>query len=129
MTDTTTTARCEPPEPLRGVDGWHWLEVGGAQFCHRWWRARGEWRWATLDDRSAAGMRHLAPVTPPAVVAALVEALEGCADDLEAEIDYRYNFPGENSPYPSENQRKRRDMVAVRNARAALAAYRGAVGR
>lgn len=66
-----TDARCEPPADLRGGDGWHWLEVGGAQFCHRWRRARGEWGWATIDQRSLAGMRYLSPVATPTEVAAL----------------------------------------------------------
>lgn len=74
-------ARCEPPEELRGVDGWHWVETpdGRHRFCHRWWKARGEWGWATLDERSARASRYLAPVTHPAEVEALrAEISEWC---------------------------------------------------
>lgn len=72
--------RCEPPEELRGVDGWHWLETldGRARFCHRWWKARGVWGWATIDARSLTGMRYLAPVATPAEVEAL-RAVTDCS--------------------------------------------------
>ena len=74
----TDTQRCEPPEHLRGVDGWHWVEAPSikTQFVRRWWRARGEWCWADMDERTLRSFRYLAPVAPPATVAALVEALE-----------------------------------------------------
>ena len=78
------TERCEPPEGLRGQAGWYWLEVGDVQYCHRWWRARGEWGWATLDPRSAASMRYVAPVATPAEVAEqrleLLDAFDRIAD-------------------------------------------------
>lgn len=73
----TDPQRCEPPEHLRGVDGWHWVETqaGQIRFCRRWWKARGEWFWANMDDRTLRGFRYLAPAAPPDVVRALVEAL------------------------------------------------------
>jgi hypothetical protein len=84
------TDRCQPAEHLRGVDGWHWVETpdGQFRFCHRWWKARGTWGWATLDERSARASRYLAPVAPPDLVRELVEALQHA--DLQLEyIDQR----------------------------------------
>lgn len=113
----TDEKRCEPPPELRDRDGWHWVETldGQYRFCHRWWKARGEWCWATLDARSARALRYLAPVTPPATVAALVEALEGLmrwhpAKDTISRMGLK--------PEPAE--------AAYEAARAALAAYREA---
>lgn len=123
------TQRCEPADPT--VDGWHWLHHP------RWgeWPARytapchaGIWPiWQCPDSNWTTpaahreGYRYLAPVTPASVVAALVEALAECADDLEAEIAARYAGA---DAYPSEARRRDRDMEPVIAARAALAAYR-----
>ena len=74
--------RCEPPEHLRGVDGWHWVEICGREHCFYWWeRTSGDWGWWNVfnDD----DCRYLAPVAPPAVVRELVEALEGIAAPLD----------------------------------------------
>lgn len=73
--------RCEPPEELRGVDGWHWVEAPAIQMCfvRRWWRARGQWCWADMDERTLRSFRYLAPVATPAEVDALrAEASEWC---------------------------------------------------
>ena len=85
--------RCEPPPEWRGKDGWHWL------YHPRWeeWPARysapchvGIWPiWQCPDSNWTTpaahreGYRYLAPVTPPATVAALVEALEWYALDYD----------------------------------------------
>jgi hypothetical protein len=69
MTDT----KCEPPEELRGRDGWHWVQWGSdAPECQRW-RKTGHWygQHMGLPD-----WRYLAPAATPATVRALVEALE-----------------------------------------------------
>ena len=55
----------------------------------------------------------------------MAELLEELASDLEAETNARFGFPGETSPYLSENQRKRRDMEPVFRTRALLARIRG----
>lgn len=70
--------RCEPPEELRGVDGWHWLTEHNPVL---WIADRQEWEWGeddwvTPDAAYRYGYRYLAPVTTPAIVRALVEALE-----------------------------------------------------
>lgn len=80
------TARCEPPEGWRERDGWHWVQwPEGPPQLLRWryvpkMEAHG-WTLSThsttVDGATDAGWRYLAPVTPPAVVAGLVEALEG----------------------------------------------------
>ena len=73
--------RCEPPEELRAVDGWHWL------YHPRWeeWPARysapchaGIWPiWQCPDSNWTTpaahreGWRYVAPLTSPAAVAAL----------------------------------------------------------
>ena len=81
--------RCEPPEELRGVDGWHWLHHPGwgewpARYsapCHAgvwpiWQCPDSNW---TTPAAHREGWRYLAPVTPPAEVDALrAEASEWC---------------------------------------------------
>lgn len=79
--------RCEPPLELRGKDGWHWVD------STRWvqpdilrWRLNSdnqEYEWllssgafVSSESETANAWRYLAPVTPSATVAALVEALE-----------------------------------------------------
>lgn len=70
--------RCEPPDALRGVDGWHWVEAPAIklQVVRRWWRARGEWCWANMDERTLRSFRYLSPVLTPAE-----------ADALQAEVE------------------------------------------
>jgi hypothetical protein len=73
MSDT----RCEPPEELRGVDGWHWVRNRfGYVAVRRWlcgpypaWRSGG--MPSTPDGAFTAGYRYLAPVATPAEVEAL----------------------------------------------------------
>lgn len=69
----TDAPRCEPPPELRDRDGWHWVEAPAIKmlFIRRWWRARGEWCWADMDERTLRSFRYLAPVATPADVAAL----------------------------------------------------------
>ena len=55
-------------------------------------------------------------ITPPATVAALVEALEECAEDLHNEIIAR----------GAGERRQKRDLEPVMRAHAALALYREA---
>lgn len=87
------TQRCEPPEDLRGVDGWHSIALPHAEVKRlgidyavaRWAATTKIWEcmphtelfYTTSIEAFAFGYRYLAPVTPPADVAALVEALEG----------------------------------------------------
>ena len=67
--------RCEPPEHLRGVDGWHWVQVRSNTPKVIRWHASS---WITVSDLPlgparayGAGWRYIAPVTPPAEVDAL----------------------------------------------------------
>ena len=75
------TDRCEPPEELRGVDGWHWVKVpDGCEECWEWDAEERGW-WdpggsCVIDVSGMDGYRYLAPVTPPAEV-----------DQLRAERD------------------------------------------
>lgn len=83
------TARCEPPEHLRGVDGWHWVQHESVDTptmatweMPEWWpETGGAWRIGSHLYMPAPahkkGWRYLSPVAPPAVVRGLVEALEG----------------------------------------------------
>jgi hypothetical protein len=87
--------RCEPPEHLRGVDGEHHVyyhpagtTVRGNPVVIRWGaRAQGWWadhldlRGHSATEAASMGYRYLAPVTPAADVAALVEALEGMVSE------------------------------------------------
>ncbi len=71
--------RCEPPEELRGVDGWHWVQnADWPATVNRWvWDAHegiGFWH-----PHISEHTRYLAPVAPPAEVDALrAEVSEYC---------------------------------------------------
>lgn len=74
------TGRCEPPEHLRGVDGWHWVQwpEGPPQVLQwRYIMKIGEYGWALRDyattatGATKAGWRYIAPVSTPSEVAAL----------------------------------------------------------
>jgi hypothetical protein len=128
MTDRDQPAqRCEPPEHLRGVDGWHWVCKRQGENEPVWWLHNGLWSfsgWAMKADEAAKnGYRYLAPVTPAADVAALVEALEECANDLEAYVMREYSG---NVLTPGNALRRARDLAPVDAARAALARVRQA---
>jgi predicted DNA-binding protein (UPF0251 family) len=75
------TPKCEPPEDRSGADGWHWVEAPAIkmQFVRRWWRARGEWCWADMDERTLRSFRYLCPVLTPAEA----EALRANRDDWQ----------------------------------------------
>jgi len=73
--------RREPPEHLRGVDGWHWVEYeSGFRTLKRWWLERTEWRWAQTSPEDMSYFRYHSPVAPPDLVRALVEALENAVE-------------------------------------------------
>ena len=76
--------RCEPPEHLRGVDGWHWVDRHGlgdkelipwrqnpANGDFEWWYDRGGARFISGQSQTASYWNYIAPVTPPAEVDAL----------------------------------------------------------
>ena len=83
------SARCEPPEELRGVDGWHWLThpkwgewpTRYSASCHAgvwpiWQCPDSNW---TTPAAHREGWRYLATVATPAEVDALrAEASEWC---------------------------------------------------
>lgn len=77
--------RCEPPEHLRGVDGWHWLELHGmTQPAPYRWQNEGIWCGLERDGGAVRplwaaklGYRYHAPAASPEIVRGLVEALEG----------------------------------------------------
>lgn len=85
------SARCEPREELRDVDGWHWLTEHNPVL---WIADRQEWEWGeddwvTPEAAYRYGYRYLAPVATPAEVAALraeVERLRGALSPLVAVI-------------------------------------------
>ena len=110
----TDEKRCEPPGLLRCVDGWHWLNLTNNpdeiwrwdEQCRAWGNANSVR--ASSIQMASYGYRYVAPATPPATVAALVEAL----DDLLADTQHATHDCGD-------------DDCPVRRARAALALYRG----
>jgi hypothetical protein len=87
--------RCEPPPEWRGKDGWHWVQgaysVGPMlwiNFSGGFWQTDGGLDQLSPERAHHMGLVYLAPVTPPATVAALVEALKHA--DLQLEyIDQR----------------------------------------
>lgn len=128
MTDPMTAPRdCRPPE-LRDRDGWHWVAKSQREIS-AYWTAHDQW-WDTVHSSGSgpafagSGYRYLAPVAPPAVVAALVEALEGWTNALDAKREFERQSPG--------NSTKAWDRLfyaveaAETEARAALTLYREA---
>ena len=137
--------RCEPPPELRDRDGWHWVQcINGPNPDSyapeiRWWYAPSVvanivgW-WEEADAHSDMdGYRYLAPVTPPATIAALVEALEAVSVAIPAVLDAADIDASDTvftvravSPTGSRElaQRSLADMLEA--ARAALALYREA---
>ena len=94
--------RCEPPEKLRGVDGWHWVKHESVEAptmatweMPEWWpETGGAWRIGSHlympQPAHKKGWRYLAPVTPPAEVDALREeraAMEFARDTFARELD------------------------------------------
>lgn len=85
------SARCEPLEELRGVDGWHWLTEHNPVL---WIADRQEWQWGeddwvTPEAAYRYDYRYLAPVATPAEVERLrteVERLRGALIPLVAVI-------------------------------------------
>lgn len=77
-----TDARCEPPEHLRSVDGWHWVAHFSGRHLVAFWFSGAKPLWRNGDgyDRSPTeaasqwGWRYVAPVPSPEAVARLVEA-------------------------------------------------------
>jgi hypothetical protein len=80
------SARCEPPEELRGVDGWHWVRwhayAPGDEFI-AYWQAdnglNGAWDIDSAHINRDGGRKYLyiGSVATPDTVRALVEALDG----------------------------------------------------
>ena len=113
--------RCEPPPEWRDRDGWHWMKKGGSKLP-AYWTPRDEW-WDAVhfsgDARTVAAMGFsvTAPVTPPAVVAALVEALDAVLALPVGQEQLRHLDGGIGTATPN---------AAWLRARAALALYREA---
>ncbi|MFA9204866.1 MAG: hypothetical protein ACEQSH_00260 [Bacteroidia bacterium] len=83
--------RCEPPEELRGVDGWHAIEqMNGKRTYAAWHAHKGGWNWLggfrSPEEGAEHGWRYIAPVTPPAEVATL-RAKADAHDAVAAERD------------------------------------------
>lgn len=131
---TTNESRCEPPPEWRERDGWHVLASPSPHGYERPWfwvpaSDGGQARWNDLGCPAQAycnGYRYLAPVTPPATVAALAEALEWMiANDDTNEGD---------TPLPEHGNRTWNEINdywidGLNKARAVLALYRGEAGR
>lgn len=125
MTDEN---HCKPEPRLRGRFGTHWVvrrdEARGdlTPILVDWEIFNGQGRWVYSEICAELGWRYLAPVTPPAVVAALAEALEWMiANDDTNEGD---------APMPELGGRTWDEINSywingLNNARAALALYRG----
>ena len=123
----TDEKRCEPPGHLRDSDGEHFVcGRNGLPFVALWHAAphagieplwHNAARTSTGTPAWAAkewGWRYLAPVTPPATVEALVDALEGLMRwHLNEEAIRRMGL----HPAPAK--------AAYEAARAALRLYRG----
>lgn len=112
---------------MRDVDGWHWLH----KDCPVFWIAdQGKWDWGNDEflapEHVPASYHYIGPVTPPATVAALVEALEWFIDNDDTNEG--------DTPLPGHGGRTWNEINAywidgLNRARAALALHRGEVGR
>lgn len=135
----TDKKRCEPPEHLRGSDGEHFVcGPNGLPFVALWRAAphagieplwQNAARTSTGTPAWAAnewGWRYLAPVTPSATVAALVEALENLMD-VQTFANGWDN--GVTDATGTMNEGDHWHGLAMDRARAVLALYRGEAGR
>jgi enamine deaminase RidA (YjgF/YER057c/UK114 family) len=77
------TPKCEPPEELRGVDGWHWVRwfeyPPGDEFTAQWDGDAAEWCETHLNGDS--GRRYL--YVSPALTPAEADALRAERDDWQ----------------------------------------------
>lgn len=142
--------RCEPPPEWRHMR-WHMLEadvepLGWCPPKTAVWQAPAAWMGGTLgwsndfglgfdgpEEAAEKGWRYIAPVTPPATVAALVEALVAFSVAIPAvldaaDIDASDTVFTVRAVLPTGSrklaQRSLADMLEA--ARAALALYREA---
>lgn len=79
----TDTAKCEPPEELRGVVGWHWVQLPFvavptpiAWMCNpdnqeREWRMPSSPAFVSGESKTARTWRYISPALTPAEAAAL----------------------------------------------------------
>ncbi len=87
--------RCEPPEHLRGVEGFYWLyDIHTSARCPYIWNPRiCRWkRFGGSHTRAPAQMRsdgwvYEARVAPPDLVRELVEVLEGLQKEISWLLD------------------------------------------
>ena len=114
--------RCEPPEHLRDVDGWHWVENrNNHRFCtgwltvrhkkggivvRRWHGKRSIW---TAEVLAEWGYHYVAPVATPEEVAT-----------LRAEVERLREALGKFAEADSEPGAELTLVVVAKTARAAL---------
>lgn len=93
----TPAQRCEPPEHLRRVDGWHWLapkdDLRGEWSPWLWQTDVARWRHGSHEDSpammNALGYLYLTPVASPSDVARLVEAANLGLRSIDGKIGWR----------------------------------------
>lgn len=127
----TDEPRCEPPPEWRDRDGRHWVQADAERLHPAKWSTRDEW-WDFIHISGSAceigqlGYRYLAPVTPPATVAALVEALEGLMGVQTFATGWDN---GVTDATGTMNEGDHWHGLAMDRATAALRLYRGEAGR
>ena len=99
--------KCEPPEELRGVDGWHWVQLPfvavptpiawmrNPDNQEREWRMPSASAFVSGESKTARTWRYLTPVLTPAESATLraerdaavanVARLRALLDEIEAD--------------------------------------------
>lgn len=82
-------ARCEPPEHLRGVDGWHWVVSDGKEVAVFWQSADCEWSYGNDDLHPEmvcqyGGVYHSPVATPAEVEAMRAEVMRAGAECADA---------------------------------------------
>ena len=101
----TDTAKCEPPEALRGVDGWHWVQLPFvavptpiAWMCNpdnqeREWRMPSAPAFVSGESKTARTWRYLSPALTPTEAAALRAERDAAVaerDELQATFDLQW---------------------------------------
>lgn len=116
--------RCEPPEHLRGVDGWHWLELHGmTQPAPYRWQNEGIWCGLERDGGAVRplwaaklGYRYHAPAASPEIVRGLVEALEGLERHVVLNGIGQPRYHSANTPAPPALEAARAALAAAKEA-------------
>ena len=114
------TDRCEPPEELRGVDGWHWIVRDTTKLIALNWQPNragrdSEWGLGYFAPSAAytAGYRYLSPVLTPAEADALRRERDEAQETAKKFQDAWDHATGERDALRADNKRLREALKAA----------------